>query len=59
MTYIGPHKSSHASIDALEDKEVVAGDVIDDGAEDEDEVAYVLLTISEVKVIEQEDGEGK
>jgi hypothetical protein len=35
--------------DAFEDMEVVAKDVVDDGAEDEEEVTYVLLTISEVE----------
>jgi hypothetical protein len=45
--------------DAFEDMEVVAGDVVDDGAEDEEEVTYVLLTISEVEVVERDNGEGK
>jgi hypothetical protein len=47
------------TIDTFEDMEVVAGDVVDDGAEDEEEVVYVLLTISEVEVVERDDGEGK
>jgi hypothetical protein len=45
--------------DAFEDMEVVAEDVVDDGAEDEEEVTYVLLTISEVEVVERDDGKGK
>ena len=44
---------------SFEDKEVVAGDVVDDGVEDEEKMVYVLLTISEVEVVEQDDGEGK
>jgi hypothetical protein len=36
--------------DAFEDMEVVAG---------EEEVTYVLLTISEVEVVERDDGKGK
>jgi hypothetical protein len=37
--------------DAFEDLEVLAGDVIDNGADNEEEVAYVLSTISESEVV--------
>jgi hypothetical protein len=45
--------------DAFEDMEVMPGDVIDDGRDDEEEVVYVLLTISEFEVVKRDDGEGK
>jgi len=41
----------------LEDKEVVGGDVVDDGEKDEE--VQRMYSISEVDVVERDDGEGK
>jgi hypothetical protein len=47
--------------DAFKDEEVVDRDVIHDSVEDDEEEVwlYVLVTICEIKVIEQDNGEGK